>query len=85
MFKEMVKELFELSMETMEAKAYVSISLAKDYMNIGILDAGWDRGRDYDGFYTLHDYKEFSTDNRKNFEAAKEHLERLIKKGEENK
>lgn len=79
MFKEMTEELLGLAREAMETKAYVSINLSNDYMNIGILDTGWDKTRDYDGFYALHDHKELSLDNNRSFRAAKAHLGRLIR------
>ncbi len=82
MFEETVNELYELCKAAMAAGAHVSVHISNDAMNIGIVDNG-QCGEIYDGFYILYNRKELEEKNEKEFHAAKEHLERLIKEKKE--
>lgn len=79
MFKEMVRDLFQLSMKALDAGAYVHFSVQDTSADVAIMEAGWKKDADYDAYYMIHSEEELRELSEKEFQAAKEHLERLIR------
>lgn len=85
MFENEIRELFDLSMRTMEeTKAYVAFE-TDSYSNtarIIIRDDGFDMYKGFDGHYTIYNNSEILKNiSRKEYANAKAHLERLLEEG----
>lgn len=85
MFENEIRELFDLSMRTMEeSNAYVEFK-TDSYSNTAVIlirDDGFDMYKGFDGHYTIYNNSEILENiSRKEYANAKAHLERLLEEG----
>lgn len=84
MFEKEIEELFKLSMRVAnETNAFVEF-VVMSYVqtcHIHIMDAGWNYETGYDGNYCIYFDGKCPEDSKKDYEAAKAHLLRLLVNG----
>ena len=80
MFWRFADELYRLARRVMEeTNAHIGISMHENGFRIWIQDNGYDKNGKYDGSYGIHKEELLQEITIENYEAAREHLERLLK------
>ena len=79
--KKKIEELFRLAMKAQEkTSAYVSFETSNHGWGcvVIIMDAGFETGREYDGYYPMDMFYSDET-SEEEYQKAKEHLIRLLR------